>query len=52
MTYDPNDWNPMLPALDVPEHKPVDTGLLNKRGQPIMRQPPRVGFHTPKVTRG
>lgn len=52
MTHNPNDWNPLLPSLDVPEHKPVDTGLVDRRGQPIVRQPPRVGFHIPRAPRG
>lgn len=48
MSHDPNEWNPLLPSLDVPEHNPVETGLLDKRGEPIRRYPNQVGFHRPK----
>lgn len=35
---------PLLPDLHVPEHKPVDTGLLDARGDAIMRAPLPIGF--------
>jgi hypothetical protein len=40
--------DPMLPPLSVSEHVPVDTGLVDKRGDRIMRAPNRVGFHHPR----
>jgi hypothetical protein len=51
MTHDPNDWNPLLPAIDVPEHKPVNTGILDRYGKPIERQPRPIGFHVPQGKR-
>lgn len=33
-----------LPDLTVSEHRPVDTGLLDRRGDPIMRAPNPLGF--------
>jgi hypothetical protein len=39
-----DDWNPMLPSLSVDDHVPVDTGLVNHRGEPIMRAPNPIGF--------
>lgn len=40
------DWNdPMLPPLQVSDHRPVDTGLVDRRGDRIMRAPERIGFH-------
>ena len=38
------DENPMLPHLDVPEHEATDTGIVDKRGDPIMRAPRPIGF--------
>lgn len=41
------DWDdcyPLLPDLHVPEHRPVDTGLIDVRGVPIMRAPNPIGF--------
>jgi hypothetical protein len=32
------DWDdcyPLLPDIHVPEHRPIDTGLLDKRGDAI-----------------
>jgi hypothetical protein len=52
MTHDPDDWNPMLPSLDVPEHKPKKTGLVDVRGKPIKRYPRPIGFHIPRPPRG
>jgi hypothetical protein len=42
------DDEPLIPSLEVPEHKPVETGLLDKRGQPIRRHPNKIGFHCPR----
>lgn len=42
------DQTPMLPPLDVAEHKPVDTGLVDRGGNPIRRPPNPLGFHKPK----
>lgn len=41
------DWSddyPLLPDIHVPEHKPIDTGLLDKHGDAIMRGPNPMGF--------
>lgn len=41
------DWSddyPLLPDIHVPEHRPVDTGLVDVRGDPIMRAPNPMGF--------
>lgn len=41
------DWDdsyPLLPDLHVPEHKPVNTGLLDVRGDEIYRAPLPIGF--------
>jgi hypothetical protein len=43
------DYNdPLLPHLSVPEHVAVDTGLIDQRGDPIMRAPEPCGFHHPR----
>jgi len=39
---------PLLPQIDVPEHRPVNIGLLDRHGKPIERHPNRIGFHSPK----
>ena len=36
--------SPMLPALNVPDTRPVDTGLLDVRGDRFMRIAPPIGF--------
>lgn len=43
---DDDDWYfaPLLPDLVVPDHRPVDTGLVDVRGNAIMRAPNPVGF--------
>ena len=43
---DSDDWyfDPLLPDLYVPEHQPVNTGLVDVRGAAIMRAPNPVGF--------
>lgn len=43
---DGDDWfpNPLLPDLYVPEHHPIDTGLIDIRGDAIMRAPNPLGF--------
>lgn len=41
------DWSddyPLLSDIHVPEHGPVDTGLVDKRGAAIMRAPNLMGF--------
>lgn len=35
---------PMLPELCASDFRPTDTGLLDVRGDPIMRSPNPVGF--------
>lgn len=38
-------WDdPMIPAINVSDHQPVDTGLVDKHGDPIMRAPNPIGF--------
>jgi len=38
-------WEPGLcPDLWVPDHRPVDTGLVDIRGDAIMRAPYPIGF--------
>lgn len=41
-----DDWyvDPMVPALCVTDHEAIDTGLMDHRGDPIMRAPNPVGF--------
>ena len=39
-----NEHRPMVPELSVPSHVATDTGLLDSKGQPIMRAPNPVGF--------
>ena len=34
----------VVDGVSVPEHHPVDTGLLDVRGDPIMRAPYPIGF--------
>ena len=47
-----DDWpsidEPLLADITVPDHRPVDTGLVDQRGDPIWRGPEPVGFHHPK----
>lgn len=42
------DWydndGPMIPHLEVDDHEPVDTGLLDVSGNCIMRSPNPMGF--------
>lgn len=38
------DNEPLLPSLTVSDHRPVDTGLVDRHGNPIMRAPRPVGF--------
>jgi hypothetical protein len=38
------DDTPMLPPLSVPEHEPIDTGLLDMAGYSIFRAPRPIGF--------
>lgn len=42
-----SDWDdcyPLIPDIHVPEHKPINTGILDKWGDPIMRGPNPIGF--------
>lgn len=39
----PND-GPLLPEINVPEHKPIDTGFLDAQGNMILRHPRPIGF--------
>lgn len=39
-----DDESPLLPYLDVPEHLPHDTGLIDLNGDPILRAPRPIGF--------
>jgi hypothetical protein len=43
-----DDDVPMLPSLSVPEHEYANTGLLDHRGDPILRAPNPMGFHHPR----
>jgi hypothetical protein len=36
--------DPLIPHLIVSDHRATDTGLVDKRGDPIMRGPNPVGF--------
>lgn len=35
---------PLLADLHVPDHRPIDTGLIDVRGDAIMRAPNPIGF--------
>lgn len=42
-----DDWSNDIPrpsSLDVPDHVPTDTGLLDKHGDTIWRGPNPMGF--------
>lgn len=39
-----SDDDPLLPALSVCDHEASDTGLVDLRGDPIMRAANPVGF--------
>jgi hypothetical protein len=41
------EWDddvPLIPALDVPDHEEVFTGLLDSKGEEIWRAPREIGF--------
>lgn len=38
-----DDW-PLLPDLHVPDHRPIDTGIVDRNGDAIMRMPNPIGF--------
>lgn len=38
---------PLLPGLSVDDNRPVDTGLVDRHGNPIMRLPEPMGFAVP-----
>lgn len=42
-----DDWNPLLPALTVDGEKQVDTGLVDAKGNSIVRLQEPIGFHRP-----
>lgn len=37
-------YHGLMPDLSVSDHRPVDTGLLDVRGEAIFRAPRPVGF--------
>jgi len=37
-------FSPLIPDLSVSDHGPVDTGLIDARGDAIMRAPNPIGF--------
>lgn len=44
-----SDWyefddDPLLPTIEVADHEDVDTGLVDKNGETIMRAPNPMGF--------
>lgn len=43
---DDDDWygRPLIIEPYVPDHRPVDTGLVDLNGTPIMRAPNPIGF--------
>jgi hypothetical protein len=43
---------PLIPDIEVPDHRPVKTGLLDSRGRTIRRYPNQMGFHRPGKCRG
>jgi hypothetical protein len=43
-----DDNEPFRPGLTVDDHEAVDTGLVTATGEPIMRLPEEMGFHTPR----
>lgn len=49
--YYDDDWcdlGPLLPSLEVDDHEPVFTGLLDASGEAILRMPEPMGFHNPR----
>jgi hypothetical protein len=40
-----NDVEPQRLSLTVDEHRAVNTGLVTRTGEPIMRVPQDMGFH-------
>lgn len=42
--YRIEDGKPLVPHIEASDHKDVDTGLVDKRGDPIMRAPNPMGF--------
>lgn len=38
------DNAPLLPQLSVTDHEAIDTGLIDHRGDSIMRAPNPIGF--------
>ena len=43
-SFDIDDDTPLIPNIDVPEHEPSFTGLLDSKGDEIWRAPRPVGF--------
>jgi hypothetical protein len=43
-----DDQEPHRPHLEVPDHEPTFTGLIDARGDEIWRGPNDIGFHNPK----
>jgi hypothetical protein len=52
MGWEDDIGRPLIPPIDVPEHQPVNTGLVDRRGEPIRRPPNPLGFHRPGKSRG
>lgn len=48
MAWEDDIGRPMIPYLEVPDHKVRKTGLLDHRGKPIKRPPNPIGFHKSK----
>jgi hypothetical protein len=40
--------DPLLPGVTVSDHDAIDTGLVDGRGDPILRGPESMGFHNPR----
>lgn len=40
----PSDDCPRPSSMDVPDHNPVDTGLIDRDGNAIWRSPNPIGF--------
>jgi hypothetical protein len=47
LDYDYWDRSPLINSLTVDDHRPINTGLVNHRGDRILRAPEPMGFHHP-----
>lgn len=43
-----DDDSPLIPEIEVSDHQPIDTGLIDQHGDQIMRGPNPIGFHHPR----